>query len=82
MSPAPASFLVLFLEPIRRYLEDDDVSEIMVNGPGKVYIERCGKLQATDAVFASERFLVVLRVLVYKWLFCRPSSRAGAAFHQ
>ena len=54
MSPAPASFLVLFLEPIRRYLEDDDVSEILINGPAEVYIERGGKLRETDAAFASE----------------------------
>lgn len=54
MSPAASSFLVLFLEPIRRYLEDDDVSEILINGPSNVYVERGGKLHPTDAVFASE----------------------------
>lgn len=54
MSPAAASFLVLFLEPIRRYLEDDEVSEILINGPASVYVERGGKLRATEAVFASE----------------------------
>lgn len=48
------SFLVLFLEPIRAYLEDDDVSEIMINGPTSVYIEKKGKLQKTDAKFISE----------------------------
>ena len=48
------SFLVLFLEPIRAYLEDDDVSEIMINGPSSVYIEKKGKLQKTDAKFISE----------------------------
>jgi pilus assembly protein CpaF len=48
------SFLVLFLEPIRAFLEDDDVSEIMINGPSSVYIEKKGKLQKTDAKFISE----------------------------
>ena len=48
------SFLVLFLEPIRVYLEDDDVSEIMINGPSNVYIEKKGKLQKTEAKFISE----------------------------
>ena len=45
------SFLVLFLAPIKEYLEDDEVSEILINGPGKVYIEKHGKLQKTAAQF-------------------------------
>lgn len=48
------SFLVLFLQPVREFLEDDDVSEILINGPQQIYIERNGKLQKTDARFASE----------------------------
>lgn len=51
------SFLVLFLAPVREYLEDDDVSEILINGPGQIYIEKKGKLQKTDARFASESAL-------------------------
>lgn len=52
-----ASFLVLFLAPIREFLEDDDVSEIMINGPSQIYIERKGKLVATDAKFLNEQAL-------------------------
>lgn len=48
------SFLVLFLEPVREYLEDDDVSEILINGPEKIYIEKGGKLQKTSAHFSGE----------------------------
>jgi len=48
------SFLVLFLAPVKEYLEDDDVSEILINGPEKIYIEKGGKLQKTPARFASE----------------------------
>ncbi len=48
------SFLVLFLAPVREFLEDDDVSEIMINGPHQIYIEKHGKLQRTTAAFASE----------------------------
>lgn len=51
------SFLVLFLEPVRRFLEDDSVSEILINGPQQVYIERKGKLQATEVRFVSEAAL-------------------------
>jgi pilus assembly protein CpaF len=52
------SFLVFFLAPIREYLEDDDVSEILINGPGSIYIEKHGKLQKTAAHFPSEPALL------------------------
>ena len=51
------SFLSLFLAPVRPYLEDDDVSEILINGPAQIYIEKRGKLQETDARFPSEQAL-------------------------
>jgi pilus assembly protein CpaF len=52
-----ASFLVLFLEPIRPYLEDDSVSEILINGSRAVYIERKGRLEKIDVAFVSEAAL-------------------------
>ncbi|MEZ4458923.1 MAG: ATPase, T2SS/T4P/T4SS family [bacterium] len=36
------------------YMEDDSVSEIMINGPSDIWIEVKGKLQKTEAVFANE----------------------------
>ncbi len=48
------SYLVLFFEPIRAFLEDDAVSEIMINGPNQIFVERKGKLEATEARFVSE----------------------------
>ena len=33
------SFLTLFLQPIAAYLADDSVSEILINGHERVYIE-------------------------------------------
>ena len=48
------SFLVLFLAPVKEYLEDDSVSEILINGPQQVYIERGGKLEEIPAKFVSE----------------------------
>ena len=51
------SFLVLFLAPVREYLEDDSVSEILINGSGQVYIERRGKLEEVAARFVSEAAL-------------------------
>ena len=50
----PNSFLVLFLAPVKEFLEDDDVSEILINGSQQIYIEKRGKLQRTAATFASE----------------------------
>ena len=48
------SFLTLFLSPVAAYLADDTVSEILINGPGRVYIERRGKLEEVPARFVSE----------------------------
>lgn len=52
--PDSNSFLVLFLTPVKEFLEDDEVSEILINGPSQVYIEAKGKLRKTGAVFVSE----------------------------
>lgn len=49
-----SSFLILFLAPVKEFLENDDVSEIMINGPDQVYIEQKGRLQKTNARFPSE----------------------------
>ena len=54
---ADNSFLYLFLAPVRDYLADEDVSEILINGPSSVYVERRGRLEKTDAKFASESAL-------------------------
>ena len=39
--------------PIQPFLDQPDISEIMVNGPGCVYIERNGELIETSARFES-----------------------------
>lgn len=43
-----------FLAPISEFLLDDDVTEIMVNGPSEIYVEKKGKLYETEAAFLSE----------------------------
>jgi pilus assembly protein CpaF len=50
-------YLLQFLQPIRTYLSSEDVSEVMVNGPEQVYIERGGLLECTDARFVNEEAL-------------------------
>jgi len=42
---------MLGLGPIEPLLHDDSISEVMVNGPDQVYIEREGRLIATDIRF-------------------------------
>ncbi len=49
--------LLGFFDPVRRYLDDPSVTEIMINGPGKIYIERKGKLQKVDEVFPNVKSL-------------------------
>jgi pilus assembly protein CpaF len=44
--------------PITPLLNDDSVSEVMVNGPSQVYIERKGQLTLTDVTFESDAELV------------------------
>ncbi len=36
------------LGPLERWLADPDVNEIMVNGPGRAYVERCGRIEPID----------------------------------
>lgn len=40
--------------PITSLLEDSEVSEIMVNGPNQIYVEKRGKLTLTDAKFKND----------------------------
>ena len=42
------------LGPLEDLLADDSVTEIMVNGPEKVYVERGGKLQLSDCQFTDD----------------------------
>lgn len=43
-----------FLAPIQLLLEDPAISEVLVNGPSEIYIEREGRLHRTSHAFASE----------------------------
>ncbi len=48
---------ILGYGPIDRYLKDEEVSEVMVNGPESVYIERAGRLERVPATFVDESHL-------------------------
>src|SRR5258705_2309322 len=46
------------LGPLEPLLEDDEVTDILVNGPFDVYVERRGKLEKTAARFRDAQHLV------------------------
>ena len=46
------------LGPLEPLLSDPAVDEVMVNGPGEVYVERRGRLERTGVAFASEAELL------------------------
>jgi Flp pilus assembly CpaF family ATPase len=48
-----------FLRPIEHLLLDPDISEIMVNGPERVFIERAGHLQSVPDVKLKPESLMV-----------------------
>src|SRR3954470_19279182 len=48
---------VLGYGPIDPYLRDSDVTEVMVNGPDQVYVERAGKVIKSTASFVDEAHL-------------------------
>jgi pilus assembly protein CpaF len=48
---------ILGYGPIDRLLRDDDVSEIMCNGPDQIYVERSGKLGTEEIGFVDEEHL-------------------------
>lgn len=50
-----------FLRPVLPYLDDEAVTEILINGPADVWIEKKGKLIKTDAHFSEEGLLGAAR---------------------
>ena len=49
---------MLGLGPLEPLIADETVSDIMVNGPKQVYIERRGKLELSDVVFRDDQHLM------------------------
>ncbi|RRR74588.1 MAG: CpaF family protein [Candidatus Viridilinea halotolerans] len=44
--------------PIQQLLNDDSISEVMVNGPYMIYVEQKGKLRLTDVRFANDEHVL------------------------
>lgn len=49
---------VMGLGPLEPLLKDETVSDILVNGPNRIFVERGGKLTLTDITFKDERHLL------------------------
>jgi pilus assembly protein CpaF len=49
---------ILGYGPIEPFLADDDVTEIMVNGYERIYVERGGIIEPTDAAFVDDDHLL------------------------
>jgi pilus assembly protein CpaF len=49
---------ILGYGPLQPLLDDPEVTEIMVNGPYQVYVERHGKIEMTSVRFRDERHLM------------------------
>ena len=56
-----AESLRAFLKPVVPFLDDPEVSEVLINGPREVWIEKKGKLHKTEAVFSEEGLLAAAR---------------------
>ncbi len=49
---------VMSMGPLRSVMDDPEVTEVMVNGPNKVYIQKNGVTQLSDIKFPSEHHLL------------------------
>jgi pilus assembly protein CpaF len=49
-----------FLAPIADLMEDASVSEVMINGPSTIYVERAGRMERVSKAFPDERSLLAL----------------------
>jgi pilus assembly protein CpaF len=48
-----------FLRPIEHLILDDSISEVMVNGPDRIFIEKAGYLEEVQGVTLAEKSLLV-----------------------
>jgi pilus assembly protein CpaF len=48
---------ILGYGPLEPYLRDQDVTEVMANGPHSLYVERAGRIEPVDGTFVDEAHL-------------------------
>ena len=64
-----------FLPGLGALLEDPDVSEIMINGPGNVWVERAGKLEPHEAAGLTAAWLQRAAIHIARPLGLDPATR-------
>ena len=63
-----------FLPGLESALEDSEVSEIMINGPANVWVERAGRLTAYEAPDLDEAALLRAAIHIARPLGLDPAS--------
>ena len=58
-----ASLVADILLPLQPLLEDDEVQEVMINSPGSIWYEKCGRMLASDRVLRPESLRQAITVL-------------------
>jgi pilus assembly protein CpaF len=53
------SLILPFLRPIEKFILDEEISEVMVNASGRIFIERLGRLEEVQGVTLDRRHLEV-----------------------
>ncbi len=48
----------VFLKPVLKYLQDEEITEVMINGYNKIFIEKNGMIYKTDVSFDDEASLL------------------------
>jgi pilus assembly protein CpaF len=56
------------LGPLEPLLADKDITEVMVNGPNQIYVERGGKLDLTDVTFRDHGHLMNICTRIVSWI--------------
>ena len=67
--------LTPFLPGLEKLLEDPEVSEIMINGPGNVWVERAGRLEPHDAPGLTAAWLHRAAIHIARPLGLDPAAR-------
>ena len=49
---------ILGYGPLEPLLRDDSITEVMVNGPDRIYVERAGKIELTKSTFVDDAHLL------------------------